>query len=424
MQLCIKNTKILKGDIIIPGSKSQSIRALMIALLSKGETQIENCLDSDDVQHAKKLCHNLGAEARAHSIKSPGLPLKANTLNLNSGNSGISTCFILPILGLRENTDQEIILDCFEQMRKRPIKSLINALKNLGMNIDNETLPIKINGKLLGGKTEVDGFNSQYLSALLLALPCAPNDSEIRVKNLQERPYVELTLAWLRKHNIEYVHQKKTGLDVYSIKGGQQYQARSAVISGDYSSASYAIAAAALLPGEVIIRGLAADDPQGDKKLIDILKSMGADIEIQENHLIIRGGKPLTGLRIDANDIPDLLPTLAVLGTYAQGKTEIINVAHARIKEADRIKSMSEGLRKLGAKIEEHEDGLTIYQSKLKGVLVDGFDDHRTVMALSIAGLLASGVTVVTTAEAINKTYPGYVQDMQKMAAQMELRDE
>ena len=413
MKLIVKSAKNLQGTVTIPGSKSQSIRALMIALLSKGETKIENSLDSEDTRDAKKLCQDLGAELLSHSIKSRGLPLKTNALNLNSGNSGISTCFILPILGLRENSEQEIILDCREQMRRRPIKSLISALKNLGMHIEHDTLPIKIRGKLMGGKTEVDGSNSQYLSALLLALPCAPNDSEIRVRNLQERPYVELTLSWLRKHNIHYVHRQEADWDIYGIKANQQYHAIDVDVPGDYSSASYAIIAAAMLPGTVCICGLAEDDPQGDKKLICILEKMGADITVEKNKVIIRGGKPLKGLRIDAGDIPDLLPTLAVLGVYAQGKTEIINVAHARIKETDRIKSMMEGLQKLGAKIEEREDGMTIYQSDLQGTLVQGFDDHRTVMALSVAGLLARGITKITTAEAINKTYPSYVEDMQ-----------
>lgn len=424
MNLIVKNTQHLKGVITIPGSKSQSIRALIIALLSKGKTNIKNLLDSDDTQHAKNLCANLGAKILNEIIESPGLPLEPRSLHLNSGNSGISTCFILPILGLRKNTEQEIILDCLEQMQKRPIESLIKALRQLGMKIDKNALPLKITGKLLGGKTEVEGTNSQYLSALLLSLPCAPQDSEIRVKNLQERPYVELTLNWLKKYNIDYLHTQDGAWDIYHIPGNQQYRANDVLISGDYSSASCAIVAAAILPGLVNIQGLAANDAQGDRKLIAILQEMGAKILVEKSHLQIQGGYPLKGRVIDASDIPDLLPILAVLGTYAEGKTEIINVAHARIKETDRIKSMTLGLKKLAARLEERPDGLTVYQSKLHGAEVEGYNDHRTVMALSIAGLIAEGVTSITNAESINKTYPDYVQTMQKIAANMELSDE
>lgn len=424
MKLQATHTPALQSELVIPGSKSQSIRALMIALLAEGEARIENLLSSDDSQHAKTVCASLGLEISDQIMKSKGLPLQTSAYNLHSGNSGITTCFVLPILGLRKNSEQEIILDCFDQMRQRSIKPLISALRTLGMKIENDILPLKITGKLLGGKTEVSGVNSQYLSALLLSLPCAPNDSELRVKNLQERPYVELTLAWLRKHNIHYFHERDGIWDIYKIKANQKYLAQDVIIPGDYSSASYAIAAAAMRPGRVVLRGLAANDQQGDKRLINILQSMGADIEIQENQLIICGGKNLQAREIDASDIPDLLPILAVLGTYTSGKTILYNVAHAREKETDRIKSMSEGLKKLGAKIQERADGMIIYQSSLQGAAVNGYEDHRTVMALSVAGLLAEGKTSISTAEAINKTYPGYVEDMKKLGAHMELSDE
>lgn len=424
MKLKVTHTPTLQGELVIPGSKSQSIRALMIALLAEGEARIENLLSSDDCQHAKTVCTSLGLEISGQVMKSKGLPLRTTAKNLHSGNSGITSCFVLPILGLRENSEQEIILDCFDQMRQRSIKPLIYALRNLGMKIENDILPLKITGKLVGGNFELEGTNSQYVSALLLSLPCAPNDSELRVKNLQERPYVELTLAWLRKHNIHYLHERDGIWDIYKIKANQKYLAQDVIIPGDYSSASCAIAAAVMRPGRVLLRGLAANDEQGDKKLISILQVMGADIEVQENQIIIYGGKNLKGKEIDASDVPDLLPILAVIGSYAQGKTSLCKVAHARDKETDRIKSMSEGLQKLGAQVQEQLDGMVVYQSKLQGASVRGYQDHRTVMALSVAGLLASGVTSISNAEAINKTYPGYIADMKAIQADMELFDE
>lgn len=422
---------MLNGQAVLPGSKSQSIRAIILASLCEGESVLTNMLYSDDTQDAIHVCRSLGAKISKSdhvlTIKSMGLPLKLQTTEIHSGNSGITTHFLMPILGLRQNTDQSIILNCSEQMRARPIKPLVEALSNLGLSInylENEnTLPISISGKLMGGKTYVDGITSQYLSALLFALPCASGDSEIQVKNLQERPYAEMTLNWLKDQGIQFHHRSKGDIDTYNIKGGQKYKNINAAIPSDFSSASYLIAASVLIPGEVILQGLNMADPQGDKRLVTILQEMGANITIHPTHLHIYGGKKLSGIKVDANDIPDLLPTLAVIGTYASGITEICNVAHARIKETDRIKSMANGLTRMGAKIDEKDDGLIIHQSALRGARVKGYGDHRTVMALSIAGMIGDGTTIIDDSEAINKTFPTFIKLMQSIGAKMEVEN-
>lgn len=164
-------------------------------------------------------------------------------------------------------------------------------------------------------------------------------------------------------------------------------------------------------------------EPQGDKQLVTLLQTMGADIVIESNHLLIRGGKELTGIKIDARDIPDLLPTLAVIGTCAVGQTEICNVAHARIKETDRIQAMATELCRMGAKIVEKEDGLVISPSTLQGCVVNGYGDHRTVMALAVAGMIADGATIITDSEAIRKTFPTFTTLMQSIGAQMEVEN-
>ncbi len=179
------------------------------------------------------------------------------------------------------------------------------------------------------------------------------------------------------------------------------------------------MAAAALIPGEVTITSLDFKDSQGDKRIIAILQEMGAEIETSQEKLIIRGGQPLHGLEIDCKEIPDLLPTLAVLGTFASGQTSLVNAPQARLKETDRLHSMAQGLSRLGAKVEEKPDGLIVHQSLLKGAEVHGFNDHRTVMALALAGMLAQGQTVIDTAEAVNKTFPGFVKTMQGLGAKM-----
>lgn len=425
MNLLVKKTLSLQGKVTIPGSKSQSIRALLLALLAKGESVLANVLDSDDTQVAHQVCAALGAtmtrQGDACTIESGGLPLKSDVHEIHTGNSGITTLFTLPLLGLRHNCMTPIVLTCGEQMRARPVKSLVQALRCLGMVIDSihhdEALPLRVSGRLTGGVAEVDGSHSQYLSALLLSLPCADNVSTISVKDLQERPYVEMTLSFLDQQGIHYTHSQSANVDTFIIQGQQRYTALHQVIHGDFSSASCLIAAAALVPGHVALQGLDFNDTQGDKKLVSLLQAMGADIQIENDSLRILGNKPLRGIRIDANAIPDLVPALAIIATQAIGKTEIVNVAHARLKETDRIHSMATGLRKMGARLEEHHDGLTIYQSQLQGAGVEGFHDHRTVMAFSVAGLIAAGETTISDAEAINKTYPRFIDSMKTLGA-------
>lgn len=429
MKLKVTRTLSLKGTITPPSSKSQSIRGILLALASRGVSTLNHVLQSSDTQDALEVARQFGAtqafSGQSIEISSLGLPLNPIQSTVYSGNSGITTLFLMPLLGLRANSDQPLIMDCGEQMRLRPVAPLVEALRNLGMTLEYRVepgkLPIRIEGELLGGVTEVDGSVSQYLSALLIALPCAKNDSVVQVKNLRERPYVDMTLQWLDAQGIQYRHESMGDTDRYSIPGRQQYSPFQVTLSGDYSSASTFIAAGSLLPGRIEIEGLNQNEPQGDKELINILKNMGADISIESNRLIIQGGKPLTGITIDAKETPDLLPTLAVIGTFASGETHIRNVAHARIKETDRIHSMTEGLSRLGAHVIEHADGITLCKSQLKGNSVQGYGDHRTVMALSLAGMLAEGTTLIDDLESINKTFPDFVQLMKSLGAKMEI---
>ncbi len=429
MKLVIQTTRELQGEITPPSSKSQTVRALVLTSLAKGRSVLHNVLESDDISAAIEICRGLGVEITKDSgsliIESTGVPFHNIEKKLNSRNSGITTRFILPALGLRENLEEEIILDCAEQMRQRPIKPLIQALNNVGMKVEStgNKLPLKVSGSLEGGGIEIDGTTSQYLSALLLSAPYAKKDIEIVVSDLQERPYIDMTLALLDEHGIKYEHEKKDNLDKYIVKAGQIYQPFEKTIPVDFSSASYPIAAACMIPGEVTLQGIDMEESQGDKRLIYILKKMGADITIQNNTLLIRGGKSLYGMKIDANDIPDMVPTLAVIGTYAEGETRIENVGHARIKETDRLKSMSTELKKMGAEVEEFVDGIIIKKSKLYGAEVHGYEDHRTIMALSLAGMIADGETMVDTAEGINKTFPNYVELMQSLGSKMKIHD-
>ncbi len=439
-QVIVKNTLSLSGTITIPSSKSQNIRALFFGLLAKGRTTLDNVLESEDTRDAIRVCQMLGANfvqyephERIESqiiVDSEGAPLRTNVTSVHTGNSGITTRFTLPLLGYRQNYEQPVIFDCGPQMRERPIQTLVDALRCLGMQIDylekNGSCPLQVHGRLLGGKTEVNGLSSQYLSALLMALPCATQASEIRVSHLHERPYVEMTLQWLQSQGIQFEHQisQNENEDIFKITANQRYQPFHKKLTGDFSSASYFIAAGVLFNKTIEIQGLDMQDPQGDKRLVEILQSMGAEITVNPHSLIIKGGTRLQGIDIDGNDIPDLLPTLAVIGAAASDKTTIRNVTQARIKETDRIHSMAQGLSRLGAIVEEYTDGIRVYQSPLKGNLVEGFHDHRTVMALTLAGLLAEGQTHITGAHAVAKTFPQFFSLMQSLGADLDISDD
>lgn len=431
MELIAKKTTVLSGVATPPSSKSQNIRALFFALLAGGRSKLANVLDSEDMQDAIRVCQALGAKVIRQDthliVESSGLPLLNTARIIHSGNSGLASYFALPLLGYRQDAAEPLVFDCGEQMRRRPVCPLVDALRNLGMEIQylehSGAFPISVRGRLRGGVTRVDGLSSQYLSALLIALPCAEQDSEISVIDLHERPYAEMTLAWLREQNIQYDHAISGNKDIFKVPGRQHYRAFEKTLTGDFSTASYLMAASVLLGDFVELRELDMCDLQGDKRLVEILNEMGANIVVEPSRLIIAGGgDALTGIRIDANDIPDLLPVLAVMGTQASGKTSIVNVKNARIKETDRIHSMVQGLTRMGARVEEHEDGLTVYQSTLTGNHLRGWGDHRTVMALAIAGLIASGETVIDDAEAINKTFPTFIETMQSLGANMSVR--
>ncbi|MEK7623647.1 MAG: 3-phosphoshikimate 1-carboxyvinyltransferase [Patescibacteria group bacterium] len=429
MKFIVKSTTQFSGTVQPPSSKSHSVRGLLLATLANGTSHLQNVLRCDVTDAAIDVCRGLGATLEIMenklqgydiAIRSNGVPFSSSANRIFTYNSGITTRFVLPMVGLRKDVNQSIVLDCGEQMRQRPIQPLVEILRKLGLSIQyssNSVYPLVVTGQLQGGDAVVDGVTSQFISALLVSLPLAPLGSVIRVHELNERPYMDMTLSWLDEAGIRYEHRQDRGYDVFKISGRQRYLPFTKTIPGDFSSASYIIAAAVLLPGKVKLHGLDMDDPQGDKRLIPILQSMGAQIEVKEGTIEIVGGAPLTAATIDCNDIPDLLPTLAVVATQARGVTHLTNVPQVRLKETDRLYSMFDGLTRLGARVEEQADGLIIYESTLHGATLSGYKDHRTVMALSVAGMLATGETTIDTAEAINKTFPNYVGVMNGLGA-------
>lgn len=417
MNLPILPRKTLSGTVHVPGSKSQSIRALLIASMAEGISTIHHLPESDDVKTAVELCKELGVKitpADCHEncvrMESRGVPFQPLRTELWSGDSGITTCFALPLLALCEKTER---LNAGDQMKARPLEPLLQNLRELGCDVESEW-PLRIQGPYKGGSTHVNGLTSQFISALLLSGIYAETDLNLTVEDLNERPYVELTLDWLKRQNIRFEHVREESTDHFHLPSGQQYSPIDYFVPGDYSSAATFLAAGALFDGDVKVEGLDPNDLQGDRRLLAILQEMGTTVEWMNGVVRVKKST-LRGIDIDANDIPDLVPTLAVLGTQAEGVTRIVNVPHARSKETDRLLAITEGLEAMGARIQELPDGLIIHPSTLHGAKVHGYSDHRTIMALALAGLLADSETLIDTAEGLSKTYPLFEEHLRSL---------
>jgi 3-phosphoshikimate 1-carboxyvinyltransferase len=375
---------------------------------------------SDDAKSAIEGAIEMGASVQLSDdwiIRGIGGIPGETCRNINVGNSGTSLRIFTALCALGSHP---ITFDGDKSIRQRPMMPLLSALENLGVEIIDSSggkCPFTIKGPIKGGKTTVNGVSSQFLTALLIACPLAPTDTEIIVESLNEKPYIEITLDWLRRMGINF---EKQGLEWFKIYGKQQYKAFEREIPADFSSAAFPLCAAAITNSELLIKGLDFSDHQGDKAVFGYFEKMGMEIRHVPEGVKV-SGNGLAGVDIDMNATPDALPAMAVAACFAKGTTRLLNVPQARLKECDRIAAMTKELTKLGARVEELSDGLVIHQSRLKGTEVHGYDDHRLVMALSVAGLAAEGETVVDTAESASVTFPSFVADMKKLGAQLAL---
>jgi 3-phosphoshikimate 1-carboxyvinyltransferase len=272
-----------------------------------------------------------------------------------------------------------------------------------------------VEGRLRGGETSIEGTTSQYVTGLLISAPLADGESLIHVTKLNEAPYVGMTVDWLKRQGISLEEQE---LREFRVPGGQRYAPVDRAIPSDFSSATFFLGAGALPENEIVVLGLDLADTQGDKAVVDYVAAMGAQVRSRGDWIGVES-KQLVGCEIDLNATPDALPMLAVLGCFARGTTRLVNVPQARIKESDRISVMARELRKLGARVEELEDGIVVHESPLHGAEVEGHGDHRVVMALAVAGCAIPGETVVRGAEAAAVTFPGFAECMQKVGAKL-----
>jgi len=413
----------LRGDVTIPGSKSHTIRAVAFASLAAGESRIEAPLDSGDARSAVRAFTAFGAKIECRPdvwiVRGTGGELRAPEDVVDVGNSGTTLNIALGSAALVRQG--QTVLTGDHQIQRRPSGPLIASLNNLGASVQssrgNGCPPITVRGRLKGGTTSIECKSSQYLTSLLINTPLADGDTTIRVPVLEEKPYVEMTLDWLARLQIKL---ERDDLREFRVPGRQNYRAFQRRIPADFSSATFFLCAGALGDNDVTVHGLDLSDPQGDKAVLDYLKQMGARVNVQPDGSIRIQPGSLKGCRIDLNATPDALPMMAVVACFAAGKTTLANVAHARIKETDRIATMRQELTKLGAKVSELPDGLVIEGGKLTGAEVDGHHDHRIAMALAVAGCSIPGQTVVRTAESATITFPTFLDCLREIGAEIQ----
>jgi len=406
----------VSGEIYVPSSKSYTHRAIIISALGHGGL-IERPLISEDTKATISAVESFGALTNLDDdLEVAGVSGKPQTPDdvIDVKNSGTTLRLMSAVAALTDGA----VFTGDSSIRKRPNGPLLKALVDLGADAfsvkGNDCAPLVIRGKIRGGKTQLEGsVSSQFLSALLIAGPLAEKDSTIEiVGELKSRPYVEITLEMLRQAGA----QIDTNFREFKIRGKQGYDLGTYTVPGDFSSASYPLAAAAVTRSQLTIKGV-HPSKQGDAAIVDILDNMGADISWNPNTGVLDIiGNDLKGVKVDASRTPDLVPTIAVLGAVARGNTVIENAEHVRHKETDRIHAMALELSKMGVNIEERPDGLVIEGGSLNGAHLNGHHDHRIVMALTIAGMVA-GNTTIDTAESVSISYPEFFQEMKKIGA-------
>ncbi|EJL5623742.1 3-phosphoshikimate 1-carboxyvinyltransferase [Salmonella enterica] len=411
------------GAINLPGSKSVSNRALLLAALACGKTVLTNLLDSDDVRHmlnalsALGINYTLSADRTRCDITGNGGALRApGALELFLGNAGTAMRPLAAALCLGQN---EIVLTGEPRMKERPIGHLVDALRQGGAHIDyleqENYPPLRLRGGFTGGDIEVDGsVSSQFLTALLMTAPLAPEDTIIRVKGeLVSKPYIDITLNLMKTFGVEITNHH---YQQFVVKGGQQYHSPGRyLVEGDASSASYFLAAGAIKGGTVKVTGIGRKSMQGDIRFADVLEKMGATITWGDDFIACTRGE-LHAIDMDMNHIPDAAMTIATTALFAKGTTTLRNIYNWRVKETDRLFAMATELRKVGAEVEEGRDYIRITPpAKLHHADIGTYNDHRMAMCFSLVALSDTPVTILDP-QCTAKTFPDYFEQLARMS--------
>lgn len=404
----------LKGTVTIPASKSDCHRAIICATLSMGKCTISPITLSQDIEATISCVNALGAKTE---IK--GDTLTIDSSHLFSGGKGTFDCcesgstlrFFIPVVSALGMEGHFIGKG---RLPERPIGIYLDLLPEKGVKCETaKGLPLDTKGKLESGTFSLPGnISSQFVTGLLLALPLLKEDSKIVLTSpLESVGYVNMTIDTMKRFGVT-VEETDYG---YYIKGNQRYTPQDYTVQGDWSQAAFFMVAGAL-GGEITVKGVDPNSTQGDKEICTLIKKFGADIEIGNNFVTVKSKGELRGIDIDASQIPDLVPVLAVCGSGAFGITKIYNAQRLRIKESDRLKTTCQAINNLGGMVAEVDDGLIIQGAgNLNGGTADGCNDHRIVMASAVASIISRNKVTVTDSQAINKSYPNFFEDFKRL---------
>ncbi|MBK5259425.1 MAG: 3-phosphoshikimate 1-carboxyvinyltransferase [Thermoanaerobaculia bacterium] len=408
----------INATVTAPPSKSYSVRAILLGAMSEGNTTITNCLDADDTRYAFEALRSLGFDVSGSFQRElyigPRKSMSANEVPIFVGNAGTAMRFLTGWLAF---TPGRFLLHGEERMYQRPIGDLVDVLTSIDAEVEYAEKegypPLRIRGKKMRGGFDLTisaATSSQFVSALMLGGATLPAGITLRVESLVSAPYVDITADILesfggrveRSGNTIRVHGSRLERDEYRVEG-------------DYSSASYWFAAAAATGGEVKVLGLASPTAQGDSALLDILVKMGCNARVDGDGVIVRGA-PLLGGTFDCNAMPDIVPTLAAIAPLASSPVEITNVANLRVKESDRLATVTSELRRLGATVDERSDGLTIQPGwSSDPATIETHNDHRIAMSFAIAGLARGNVTIAQE-QVVSKSYPRFWRTLDEVA--------
>jgi 3-phosphoshikimate 1-carboxyvinyltransferase len=415
----IRRAEKLSGEVCAPPSKAYTQRMLIAAALSLGTSKIAGPLISNDTEATLRAVRALGARVKAAegcwTVEGATL-LKGAKEPINCGESGATLRFMIPVAALATEPSVFVLSSSLEQ---RPIEPLLQSLRQLGAEAhvqrrgDKSSIQVQ-GGGILGGKTAMRGdISSQFVSGLMFACPRARTDTEITLTTpLESKGYVQMTRDVLAEHCIKVFISEDFGR--LHVPSNQEYKQCDHKVPGDFSSAAFLLAAAAITHSEVRVKNLDYETTQGDKAIVGILKQMGSNVNVRSDQFEIEGkGGLLDAADVDARDIPDLVPVCAVLACYAKGTSKIYDAQRLRYKESDRLLSLYLELKKMGADITMDENSLTVKgPCALRGSTIDPHNDHRIAMACAVAALGASGETRIQNAECVKKSYPGFFNDL------------
>jgi 3-phosphoshikimate 1-carboxyvinyltransferase len=410
-------------DIVValPGSKSYSNRALLVAALARGRSEITDALFSDDTRYMQRALTTLGvavgADEAAHAFVVDGVDgrFPAAEATLEIGNAGTAARFLTAAVALGQGT---YVVDGSPAMRKRPIQPLLDGLRALGVDAESREgtgcPPVVVRAKgVAGGRARMRGdISSQYFSALLLAAPYARRDVEIEVDgDLVSAPYVTMTLSTMAAFG---VRAERDGNRTFRVPAGQHYQARRYAVEPDASAASYFFAAAAVTGGRVVVPRLGRHSAQGDLGLVEVLAQMGCEVTVADDAVTVRGPARLRAVDADFTRMGDVATTLMAIAPFAAGPVTVRGIAQTHYEESDRPVAAATELRRMGLRVDSDWDSVTIHPGTPQPCAVHTYDDHRIAMSFAVTGLRAPGIRILDPG-CVSKTFPEYFDVLRRL---------